>query len=119
HLGEDRTTGGAAPALARADEQAADRLTAALLCPLPVVHLCAPENAAALGALCGISQEAAAIRWRELGALRRAKTLMQSEEDRELVLWFLPFLSDVVTADALRRQQNARYRRVDVLREGL
>ncbi len=77
-------------------EQDADRLTADILCPLPVVSLCGVRNVRELQQLCGLSHEAAALRWRSLCAFRRGEQGPFSETDWQLVRRFQPFISAVL-----------------------
>lgn len=78
------------------DDSAADRLTADILCPLPVVSLCGVRSVRELHALCGISHEAASIRWKALCAFRRGEYGPFSEGDWALVRYFYPFISAVL-----------------------
>lgn len=103
HLDETASDRAALAVRHSPEERAANDLCSRLLCPLPVLHLCAVESAAALAALCGVSLEAAAYRMRELSDARRAGRLLRSEEDRRMAALFLPFISDAVTAALARR----------------
>ena len=105
-------------------EQEADRFAAALLAPLTVLHFCGVSSAAEIERLCGISRQAAELRFRELTQMRRQQediyraglrtdvllsadeipefTLPESlflrrESDRELFLNFSPFISSYIS----------------------
>lgn len=82
--------------LAEARDTAADRLTADILCPLPVVSLCGVRSVREVHDLCGLSHEAAALRWRELCAFRRGEYGEWSDRDWALVRHFQPFISAVL-----------------------
>lgn len=77
-------------------DAAADRLTVDLLCPLPVVSFCGVRSVRELQKLCGVSFEAANIRWKELCAFRRGEYGPWCEKDWELVRHFQPFISAVL-----------------------
>lgn len=58
--------------LTEQQEQEADRFAAELLAPLTVLHFCGVSSAEELGKLCGLSAQAAQIRFGELNRLRRS-----------------------------------------------
>ena len=96
-------------------ERSADIFAAELLAPLPVLHFCCVSSAEEIARLCGISMQAAEIRFRQLTELRRKSTAMyrngssafsHSEEDRRLLEQFLPFISEYIT----RRSAHDGYR---------
>ena len=53
-------------------EREADRFAAELLAPLTVLQFCGVRSAEELGQLCGLSAQAAGIRFKELSALRKS-----------------------------------------------
>lgn len=55
------------------DEHEADRFAAGFLAPLTVLHFCGVSSALEIESLCGISRQAAEIRYQELSALRRTQ----------------------------------------------
>ena len=79
-----------------AHDGAADRLAADLLAPLPVVSLCGVRTAREMQWLCGLSHEAAGLRWEELCAFRRGEKGVWNENDWTLVRHFQPFISAVL-----------------------
>lgn len=107
-------------------EQEADRFAAELLAPLTVLHFCGVSSAAEIKRLCGISEEAAEYRFRELSALRRRQedifrsglrtqplspdeipeytqpqsVFLQRECDRELFMQFSPFIGSYIAKRA-------------------
>ena len=81
---------------AEARDLAADRLTADLLAPLPVVSMCGVRTARELQQLCGLSLEAAGLRWKELCAFRRGENGEWNDSDWTLVRHFQPFISAVL-----------------------
>lgn len=87
-------------------ERSADRFAAELLAPLPVLHFCCVSSAEELGRLCGISRQAAEIRFRQLTELRRKSSVMyrqggtaflRSETDSRLLERFLTFVSEYIS----------------------
>ena len=65
-----------------AEEHAADRFAADFLAPLPVLILCGAESAEEIKKICGISGQAAEIRYRELVRARRSNFLLPDENRR-------------------------------------
>ncbi len=88
-------------------ERAADSFAAELLAPLTVLHFCGVSSAAETARLCGLSKQAAEIRFRQLQELRRKNSaeyrqgrgmaLLLGESDRQLYERFLPFISEYIT----------------------
>ena len=95
-------------------EQEADRFAADILAPLTVLNFCGVSSALELERLCGISAQAAQVRFRELSRLRRMDEerrtealrrgelpleclFLQTEESRELFGRFAPFISGYIT----------------------
>lgn len=107
-------------------EKQADDFAAELLAPLTVLHFCGVSSAAEIKRLCGISEEAAEYRFRELSALRRRQedifrsglrtqplspdeipeytqpqsVFLQRECDRELFMQFSPFIGSYIAKRA-------------------
>jgi Zn-dependent peptidase ImmA (M78 family) len=102
----------------RGGDRAADRLTADLLCPLAVLHLCAVTEPAQIAALCGVSTQAALHRFSDLTALRRSGKILQSEEQLRMAHRFLPFVGRVLCERAEAELLRARYRRVSIAGRG-
>jgi Zn-dependent peptidase ImmA (M78 family) len=71
------------------DEILADRLAAELLAPLVALHFCSVSSAAEISHLCGISAQAAQIRYKELCRCRKAVSNrsrgMNGGSDAELI----------------------------------
>ncbi len=82
--------------LSEARDAEADRLTADILCPLPVVSLCGVRSVREVHDLCGLSHEAAALRWKELCAFRRGERGAWTDGDWALVRHFQPFIAAVL-----------------------
>ncbi len=87
-------------------EREADRLAAQLLAPLEVLHFCGVSSAAEVARLCGLSKQAAEIRFRELQELRRRNSalarrgetlFLRSGEQKLLFEQFLPFITEYIT----------------------
>ncbi len=88
-------------------ERSADSFAAELLAPLTVLHFCGVSSAAETARLCGLSKQAAEIRFRQLQELRRKSSalyrqgkgtaFLQCESDRQLYERFLPFISEYIT----------------------
>lgn len=105
-------------------EREADRFAADILAPLTVLHFCGVSSAAEIERLCGISHQAAAIRFGELVRLRRKQesayrsglrsvadysdkeipeitapqsVFLATAADRELFLRFSPFISSYIS----------------------
>lgn len=95
-------------------ERITDRLTASLLAPLPVLHLCGVTNAQQIVRLCGISAEAARNRLEELQRLRRGRGFLKSEEEICIVRRFLPYISDTVSLLTMEQVCRSRVRSVDI-----
>lgn len=73
------------------EEKAADKFAADLLAPLPVLILCGAESAEEIKKICGISGQAAEIRFRELVRLRRTNFLF-FDENRKIAERFDDFI---------------------------
>lgn len=88
-------------------ERSADELAAELLAPSAVLHFCGVSSAEELGRLCGISKQAAEIRFGQLTALRRESTelyrrksgsaFLQTEWEQRLMWQMTPFVSEYIT----------------------
>lgn len=74
------------------NERIADKFAAELLAPIPVLILCGTESAAEIKKICGISDQAAEIRFDELVRTRR-KNFLLSDENRRLVDIFADFIA--------------------------
>jgi Zn-dependent peptidase ImmA (M78 family) len=98
-------------------EREVERLTASLISPLVVLHLCGVTNACQVARLCGISNEAARIRFDEMTRRRMAGTFLTSEEDRRIAAQFLPYISDIVSALTMQEMGRRRLRSADVIRQ--
>ena len=108
-------------------EKEADRFAAELLAPLTVLHFCGVSSAAEIERLCGISRQAAEIRFAELTRLRREQedlyrsglrniadlsadeipeyteprsVFLRRDIDRELFVQFSPFISSYISRRA-------------------
>lgn len=86
-------------------ESAADALAADLLAPLTVLHFCGVSSAAEIERLCGISAQAAGIRFRQLTDRRRA----QAELFRRAVLSPSAMAKDLFLGGAYEPQLFARF----------
>ena len=73
-------------------DQAADAMTARILCPSAVLLLCHVTGAAEISKLCGISMEAATYRWNHLQAIIPNKRFLTIPEEREITAQFLPWI---------------------------
>ncbi|MGN0670432.1 MAG: ImmA/IrrE family metallo-endopeptidase, partial [Oscillospiraceae bacterium] len=73
------------------EEHAADRFAADFLAPLPVLILCGAESAEEIKKICGISGQAAEIRYKELVRMRRSNFLI-SDENRKIADMFSEFI---------------------------
>ena len=98
-------------------EQEVERLTAALISPAVVLHLCGVKSAADVAEICGISSEAAKIRFDEIERKRRAGTFMRTEEDIKTAALFLPFISDTVSRITSCEAHRKRPMRADIFRQ--
>lgn len=87
-------------------EREADVFAAELLAPLEVLHFCCVSSAEEIQRLCGLSKQAAGIRFRQLTALRRSNSQQwrsgksvfpRSEQERELLAQFLPFIAEYIS----------------------
>ncbi len=87
-------------------EREADRLAGEMLAPLAVLHFCGVSSAEETGRLCGLSKQAAEIRFRQLAELRRSSSALarvgqtafaQTPDQRQLLRQFLPFISEYIT----------------------
>ena len=74
-----------------AEEHAADKFAADFLAPLPVLILCGAESAEEIKKICGISGQAAEIRYRELVRVRRTNFLMYAD-NRKIAEMFDEFI---------------------------
>lgn len=98
-------------------EQEVERLTASLISPAVVLHLCGVKSANDVAAICGISAEAARIRFDEVERKRRAMTFMQTDEDLRTARQFLPFISDTVSRITRSEANKRRTLRADIFRQ--
>ena len=78
-------------ALSDFEERRADKFAADFLAPLPVLILCTAESPDEIKKLCGISNQAAEIRFNELVKLMRSRLLL-SPENRRLAELFADFI---------------------------
>lgn len=88
-------------------EKAADEFASQLLAPLSVLHFCCVSSAEEICRICGVSMQAAEIRFRQLTALRKKNSaavrqgdvtvFAQTMEERELLANFMPFISEYIT----------------------
>ena len=99
-------------------EREVERLTAELISPLTVMHLCGVSNAAQLCALCGVSAEAGRIRFGELQRRRAAKNFFDRDEDRRIAVRFLPYISGVVCELTDQRIRRGKLRSADIFQRG-
>ena len=80
---------------------AADRETdawaAAVLCPLPVVHLCDVASPQELARLTGLSTQAARYNYEKLQQLRSRGELFKNEAEQALACHFLAFISAYIS----------------------
>lgn len=97
---------------------AADRLTAELLCPPVVLHLCAVTSPAQIAALCGVSMEAARHGFSRLTGLRRSGRILQDDAGLRMAHRFLPFVSRTLCERADAELLRARYRRAAAVGQG-
>lgn len=108
-------------------EKEADLFAAEILAPLTVLHFCGVSSAAEIERLCGISRQAAEIRFAELTRLRREQenlyhaglrnvvdftideipefteprsVFLRRDIDRELFVQFSPFISNYISRRA-------------------
>lgn len=79
------------PALSDFEERQADKFAADFLAPLAVLILCMVESPDEIKRLCGISSQAAEIRFKELVKLKRSLLLL-SPENRRLINLFEDFI---------------------------
>lgn len=98
--------------ITREQEREADQFAADLLAPLSVLHFCGVSSAREIERLCGISRQAAELRFNEISRLRRAQDdlfrlsrrsehepdclFLRSPEDIMLLQRFLPFISSYI-----------------------
>lgn len=101
----------------RRTEQEVERLTAAVISPAVVLHLCGVKSAKDVSGICGISLEAARIRFDEVERRRRARTFMQSDEDIRTARQFLPFISDTVSRMTSESAHRHRLMRADIYKQ--
>ncbi len=88
-------------------ERDADSFAGELLAPLSVLHFCCVSSAEEIARLCGLSKQAAEIRFRQLTSLRRSNSqqwrggaqsvFLRSGEERILLEQFLPFIAEYIT----------------------
>ena len=90
-----------------AEEHAADRFAADFLAPLPVLILCGAESAEEIKKICGISGQAAEIRYRELVRIRRTNFLLFNE-NRRIADMFSEFIERYRAV--MNREVTCRYR---------
>lgn len=94
-------------------ERDADKLAGELLAPLSVLHFCGVSSSAEITRLCGISMQAAEMRFRELCRLRRqhselmrsgtgnaAQIFLPDEDSRKLHTQMLDFIAEYLTRRA-------------------
>ena len=98
-------------------EQAVDRLTSALIAPAVVLHLCGVRSPKDVALICGISAEAARLRFDEVERRRRARTFMHTEEDIRTARQFLPFISDTISRIMSDEAHKRRTMRADIYRQ--
>lgn len=99
--------------MTREQEREADEFAADLIAPLTVLHFCGVSSALEIEKLCGISRQAAEIRFQELSSLRRKQdelyrlgvrnehftpdcVFLKKEEQRELFSRFAPFIGSYI-----------------------
>ncbi len=114
----------ASPELTQEQERQADRFAAELLAPLTVLHFCGVSSALEIERLCGISRQAAELRFRELSQMRRRQedlyrsglrqtmtltsdeipeltapqsVFLSRECDREIFMQFSPFIGNYIS----------------------
>ena len=97
-------------------ERQADSIASELLCPLLVLHLCGVTTPADIKDLCGVSQSAAQIAFKNLCKARKDKTLLKSEQEVLIATKFLPFISDYIIKISAKKQDLARYRNPDIIK---
>ncbi len=68
--------------LTLSEERQADKFAADFLAPLPVLILCGAESAEEIKKICGISNQAAEIRYEELVRARKSNFLLFGENSR-------------------------------------
>ena len=96
------------PQHSREEERSAEQFAAGLLAPLTVLHFAGVDSAQRLERLCGISEQAAEIRYGQLCAARRmalerggANPFLSTESDRRLLAHFMPFITNELCRRAL------------------
>lgn len=96
------------PQHSREEERSAEQFAAGLLAPLTVLHFAGVDSAQRLERLCGISAQAAEIRYGQLCAARRralersgANPFLSTESDRRLLAHFMPFITNELCRRAL------------------
>lgn len=88
-LGHTGKLSGSAPT--DSEENAADRFAADFLAPLPVLILCGADSSEEIKKICGISGQAAEIRYRELVRMRQSNFLF-FDENRRIADAFADFI---------------------------
>lgn len=113
------------PLPAGEQEREADCFAAELLAPLTVLHFCGASSALEIERMCGLSRQAAELRFQELSRLRRLQeelyvsavrsgrlpdaeesVFLRRECDRQLLLRFSPFIGSYIS----RRSAHDGYR---------
>ena len=96
------------PQHSREEERCAEQFAAGLLAPLTVLQFAGVDSAQRLERLCGISAQAAEIRYGQLCAARRmalerggANPFLSTESDRRLLAHFMPFITNELCRRAL------------------
>lgn len=102
--------------LTQSEEREAERFAAGFLAPLTVLNFCGVSSALEVERLCGISRQAAEIRFKELTRLRRSQEeafrremreagsglaefagSLRNEAEYKLLLRFLPFITSYIS----------------------
>ncbi len=81
----------------RKAERNADRFAADFLAPLCVLNYCGVKSPGEISSLCGISRQAAEIRFRELTEARRRGGFLSDAEQRRIVMCFDDFITGYIS----------------------
>jgi len=74
----------------------ADNLTARLLCPTVILHMCCVSSAEEIEELCQISKQAAQIRWEHLQIVRKHNRFLNIPAEREIIAQFAPWICQYI-----------------------
>ncbi len=88
-------------------DREADALASRILCPSIVLHMCCVESPEEIAALCGISLGAGQVRWNHISALRRKDKFLKTEEERQILMQFAPFISSYLCRKFEKAKDNS------------